>query len=814
MSSIVKVDKSQGLPVQHTLRFKFAITITLLVATLLVVNAAILTFSRANELEIQIEQSGMNFAQLTPTTLGQAYQKYGPTEVYKFRADVESLIHRNSHIEQITLLDPQGHLLFDSADPSFDSAFKSPQGTGVRMPIEILEAINNVAHLPNLDNLPKRKTKNQKHEPVLEIIAPYIDASGTVPLELRYIISLRSLRNQTFSAALQTGGLTLISLLLSIAVAVLFARRITKPLHKLTLGTSAIATGDFDHKLNIHTNDELQDLARNFNFMAEKLKDNITKLEDSKLRLSESNVRLEQSNARLAQANEELKEIDRLKSEFLQTMSHELRTPLSAIKGYNEYLLEQTVGQINASQERALRTIQRNIDRLTTYINALLDFSRMEADAIPINIRPFHLPLILEQVIASYRSQIEKKRLKLVRELEDNLPAVMGDCDRIAQVFDNLISNAIKFTSEDGKIMISARCTDKGKKFVEITVTDTGIGIAEQHLDKIFDRFYQVDSSTTRKYGGIGIGLSLVKSIIDAHKTSITVRSQQRFGTAFSFMLEQAEESELIETDAQLAVIAHKKSYLIELIDSEPDINEVVKIFLVKDGYNVIDAVTGEEGFLIACKNRPDLIILGDRLPDINSHKMLARLKQDTHTQTIPVIILSAAKNDVESALPDAADQLAKPVDFNQLKVKIHQYLQQGNTTNDRPTVMIVDDEPDAVQLLRDGLSREGFNTLAAFNGHGAFNLLKREGPRPVLILLDIIMPELSGWDVLTTLKADPTTAPIPVILVSAKGGEEDIKRGYELGARDYFIKPVEIKNLLTEIKNVIQEQNQTDFFM
>jgi len=401
----------------------------------------------------------------------------------------------------------------------------------------------------------------------------------------------------------------------------------------------------------------------------------------------------------------------------------------------------------------------------------------------------------------------------LTKEIEEGLPPVAGDRDRIAQVLDNLVSNAVKFTSEEGKIKISARRVSKnGRKMVEISVTDTGVGISEKHLDKIFDRFYQVDSSTTRKYGGIGIGLSFVKMIIESHKSSIQVESKEHAGTTFSFTLEATEQIRPIEFDPQFSVIERKKSYLIELIDDEPDVNEIVKLSLIKEGYNVVDATTGEEGLQIAREHHPDLIILDVRLPDASGFDVLTCLKRDPNTRAIPVMIMSILKDTEKEAACGAIDHLSKPVDFRQLKAKINRCLQHNSCAiGVRPTVMIVDDEPDVVQLLSNRLTLEGFNTLIAHNGSLALEMLKDEQVRPKVILLDVIMPDPSGWDVIVALKSNPTTAAIPVILFSARGAEEDIKRGYELGARDYIVKPFEIKDLLIEIKSIVQEQNQAD---
>lgn len=850
MSSVTKSDKIQKLPVHYSLSFKFAITLTALVATLLITYAIVVTYTRVGDIEKDIDNNATSFAQLSTATIGEAYLKYSSTEAYKFRDLVSSQRKKTQDVDQIELIDPEGKILFDLNNQQLDGAFKSPQGSGQVVKSDVKEIVRRL-------QFSKQKERDKSDNLVLTIVDPYIDTTGHIPFLIRYVISYESLRKEMVNSALQMTIITIIGILVSIGVAVFIARRITQPIDQMILGTSAIAQGNYDQKLNIQTKDELEDLARNFNFMAEQLKINIFKLEDSKAKVQDTNIKLEQSNARLAstnkqledsqaklqysnqqlessnkelaktnkklevindqlentieqlakankqleQANEELKQLDRMKSEFLQTLSHELRTPLSAIKGYNEYLLEQMVGPINTGQKRALQTMQRNIDRLTTYINALLDFSRIEAGTIPVSIQPFKLVKALDQTLLVQKATIEKKDISLNIEGIDSLPLVLGDRDRITQVFDNLLSNAIKFTNEGGEINIIGKLLDKK---VEISISDNGVGITRNKIDKIFDRFYQCDSSTTRQYGGIGLGLSFVKNIIDAHKTTIKVESQENIGSTFTFTLNLANTLEFSE-NGTVPLIDNRKSYLIEIIDDEPDINDMLKISLIKEGYNVIDASNGEEGLRIARHHLPDLIILDVKLPDINGFEVLSCLKQEEKTKDIPVIIMSILNDPEESIKMGAIDHIIKPVDLKYLKAKINRSLATNNPgVSIKPTVMVVDDESDVRKMICDRLTIEGFNTLSASDGDTAFAILKREPIRPDLILLDIMMPNQSGWDVMTVLKSDPLTARIPIILVSAKGEEEDIRKGYELGAKDYIVKPFEMKDLMVEVKSVV----------
>lgn len=672
MPSIVKVSK-QHIPVHHSLRFKFAVAVTFLTSTLLLGNAAILIHSRINEMRQQIQQSAINYALLTPDAIIASYQKYSNAEVNMFREDVSSLMRRDNNVERIMVFDSEGGLLFDSGDDSLDKDFKVK-------PKEILSQSQKL-QLSNRFQLTYQTIRNSRSEDIIELFSPSFDSSGRLAFVIRYEVSLGIMRDRIRAAIVQTLSFTMLSILLSVAFATFFARRITRPLNLLTAGASAIALGDFDHKLDIRTNDELEDLARSFNYMAEKLKSNISDLEDSRAKILESNLKLEQTNYRLARtntslekANEDLKELDKMKNEFLQTISHEVRTPLAAIKGYTEYLYEGTLGVINESQKKALEVMQRNVERLASYLNTLLDFTSLESGEIPITKNPFNIRTVIEQSVLPHKSAMEKKSIKLSVDIDNKVGYCIGDRDRILQVLDNLISNATKFTPNGGSITISAAPVDKGR--VEITVRDTGIGIKENEISKIFDRFYQADASTTRQYGGMGIGLSFVKMILDAHNASLKVESKEGEGTVFRFLLEASTSTSTAEF--QILPVDKKKFFLVELIDDEPEINEMLKLSLIKEGYNVIDATSGEDGLEIAIRHRPDIIFLDVRLPDINGFEVLKKLKENPQTETIPVIIMSILKDIDKSLEYGAVDHLVKPIDFKQFKSKINRCFQKG----------------------------------------------------------------------------------------------------------------------------------------
>jgi len=329
-------------------------------------------------------------------------------------------------------------------------------------------------------------------------------------------------------AAARLGGdpgllllLALLCLTLATALALAHARGVSRPLRRLAAGAQALAEGRLDREIEVGDLEEVRAVAERVNQMAARLRENIDQLEES--------------NRQLGAANRRLKELDETKSDLLANVSHELRTPLTAIKGYADYMLERKLGAITPSQERGLQVVQRNLERLSRTIDDLLDFSRLEADQVAINSQPFSLDLLVDQVRQTLRSLAEKKRIELSVDVPPDLPQVEADREKLGQVLENLVVNAIKFTPDGGTVTVSAR-SDAGRG-VAVSVKDTGIGIPAAQQGRIFDRFHQADASSRRRFSGVGLGLTIVKGILDAHGVELQVESVPGRGSCFRFWL-------------------------------------------------------------------------------------------------------------------------------------------------------------------------------------------------------------------------------------------------------------------------------------
>jgi PAS domain S-box-containing protein len=489
--------------------------------------------------------------------------------------------------------------------------------------------------------------------------------------------------------------------------------------------------------------------------------------------------------------------VDRMKSELISTVSHQLRTPMTSIKGYTDLLYLETVGEINEAQRRFLSIIKSNADRLALLANDLLDISRIETGRIRLNLEFIHISVIADEVASSLRGQIEEKDLSLKLDIPEGLPPIHGDHDRVAQILTNLVDNAHHYTSAGGQITVSAQVRNN---FLQVGVADTGIGIAPQDQEKIFDRFYRADHPLVQEIAGTGLGLSIVKSFVEMQGGEIWVESEPGQGSTFSFTLPLAERGKEKEEFPTLSLsplpLAPSKQILV--VEDESDIAELVRYHLEGSGYRVAIAARGEEALAKAHQEKPDLITLDIRLPDIDGFEVLQRLKSDRETADIPVVILSIVPDKGDGFRLGAVDYLTKPVDEGRLLSAVGAILPKEDL------ILVVDDDRDTTRLVQEVLGRSGFMVRTAQNGFEALALARQE--QPGLILLDLRMPGLDGYEVLKRLKRDRATQDIPVVVVTGSVTDEEIKRKkvLALGAAQFLTKPFAIDEFVEEIRRVL----------
>lgn len=452
------------------------------------------------------------------------------------------------------------------------------------------------------------------------------------------------------------------------------------------------------------------------------------------------------------------REISQMKNEFVSTVSHELRTPLTSIKGYVDLILDGEAGEINEIQQEFLTIVKQNSDRLVALINDLLDISRIESGRIHLKIQPLDMAELVDGTVETFRAVAETAGIGIAVELPGDLSLAAGDRDRVSQVLMNLLSNAIKYSPGGGTVTVRARARD-GQ--VVLSVTDEGIGITSEDQEHLFDKFYRVDSSLTREIGGSGLGLSICKTIIELLGGQIWVKSTPGEGSTFSFSLPVAP-PRLVRTPDVEAPHTVTRGATVLVVDPQPEVAQLIEIFLARQGYRVVKAHTAAEALEVASRERPRVITLDVMLEDADGFDLLQQLKSRPELDEIPVVVLSIVCDERKSWRLGAANYLEKPIDQDRLVGIIHGLV--GSI--DSPLVLVVDDDRSIVQALSDTLKAKGFAVAAAYDGLEAMAAVKKAPPD--LILLDLRMPNMDGYQVIKALKRTKKTSDIPIVVMTA----------------------------------------------
>ncbi|MBS1252120.1 MAG: Alkaline phosphatase synthesis sensor protein PhoR [Anaerolineales bacterium] len=484
------------------------------------------------------------------------------------------------------------------------------------------------------------------------------------------------------------------------------------------------------------------------------------------------------------------READKMKTEFVSMVSHELRTPLTSIKGFTDLMLIGDAGPVTDDQDEFLKIIKSNVDRLVGLIEDLLDVSRIEAGEITLQPSSVNVSTVIEEVANSIRPQLNRKNQSLSLDVPQKLPAAWGDADRVTQILVNLAANAHKYSPHDSTIAIAASSYNEE---VHVSVTDNGPGIAPEDQEHLFNRFFRAGRSTGYRSGGTGLGLSIARSLVEAQGGQIDVDSEVGDRKSVSFTLPVAPEAIQPPRPSTARPAAHAGDKHILVVEDEPAIAELLRYQLEKDGYTVTIASTGEGALRAAHQSPPDLITMDILLPDIDGFETIRRLQDAATTRDIPIVVVSIVQ-DEEQALQLGVDAyLTKPIDEQRLLNTI------AGLLNDHEEILVVDDDPDIVRLLRRTLHRHGFPTTTAQDGGEA--LVKIAAQKPALVLLDLKMPEIDGFQVLRTLKSKTDTRHIPVIVMTGIAAyKEHSDQVITLGATNFLTKPLDVNDLISEI--------------
>ena len=478
------------------------------------------------------------------------------------------------------------------------------------------------------------------------------------------------------------------------------------------------------------------------------------------------------TNARLYQQLErqslELAEASRHKSEFLASMSHELRTPLNAVIGFSEVLLERMFGELNERQEDYLKDNYSAGRPLHALLGDNLDQSKIEAGRMELDPTTFPMDDVLAQAISLVRERAALHGIRLTLESPHALGAVTADELRLKQVLLNLLSNAVKFTSDGGSIDVRAwRDGDD----VEVTVTDTGIGIDPADQERIFDSFQQGERSASSSEG-TGLGLTLSRRIIELHGGRLWVSSNPGEGSTFGISIPQPRAAAPSDPEERWMVgDASSSGPTIVVIEDDPRSAELIELHLRAAGLRVLVAVTGEAGLELVRAEHPVAVVLDIHLPGMNGWEVLTELKSDPVTAAVPVVVVSVEPERGRGFALGATEYLVKPVSGEHLLAAVTRLLPQRPTEDDvdtdRLSVVVVDDDPLALKLVRSTLEPLGWEVHTCAGGQQAADVVRAVSPS--VVVMDLLMPQVDGFAVIDELRPERDSEGPPIVVLTAK---------------------------------------------
>ncbi len=509
----------------------------------------------------------------------------------------------------------------------------------------------------------------------------------------------------------------------------------------------------------------------------------------------EVNALIDLKTKEMATARDEAREASSAKSRFFANMSHELRTPLNAIIGYSEMLLEDCEDLGNDDMIPDLKRITNSSKHLLSLINNVLDLSKIEAGKMDMYFTPFSIDTMIETIKDVSGPLATKNNNEFI--IKNNVKGEMtSDETKLRQCIVNFLSNAFKFTENGQVALVIDQKEIEGKEYINFDIKDTGIGMTEEQLGKLFDTYTQAERSTSAKYGGTGLGLSISKHFAEMMGGGVEVSSEVGKGSTFSIFVPKQSEEENVdeETDIENPELKEGDEYIL-LVDDDKATHDVVKRAIRKEGHTVYSAFDGDEGVDQARKFKPKLILLDVLMPGRDGWSVLKEIKNDKNLKDVPVVITSVLNEESLASSLGADDYMKKPIDRTFFLNIVKRYI-----TEKDQKVLVVDDDENTRDLLTKILNNEGYMSIDAKNGEDA---LERVKEKPDLIVLDLDMPRMDGFEFIERSRTEGMK--IPIVVFSGKditAVEEKMLSKYTEGI---VKKESKVESLVKEVNQILK---------
>lgn len=512
-----------------------------------------------------------------------------------------------------------------------------------------------------------------------------------------------------------------------------------------------------------------------------------------------------QSEKELKLAKFTAESANRMKSEFLANMSHELRTPLNAIIGYSELLKEEAEDDGNTDIVQDLNRIHTAGNHLLKLINDVLDLAKIEAGRVELVHEQVSVSALLQELDLLIRHQMDKNANRFEVICDEDINNITSDSSRLRQILLNLLSNAAKFTSKGQVTLAVKREQQRGVEYLAFSVSDSGIGMTPEQLDKVFIPFVQADATTTRQFGGTGLGLAICKDLCHIMGGTIDASSEAGKGSTFtvhipvdssSLLTPNSGEKEPLAGNAMAMDISSYSSgnhmqegECVLVIDDDYETRNLMIRTLEKDGFGVVAVSNGPEGIALAIKLKPLSIILDIMMPEMDGWEVLRILRASPETANIPIIINTIADEQQRAEEEGVTAYLSKPLKKTELLGLLNELAPQQQSAD----VLVVEDEADIRELLVRQLATIGWSARTCENGLAALHDVKQT--MPDIILLDLMMPKMDGFEFLAQLRKLPTGRKVPVVILTAKDISEQ-EDAFLNGSAQLVIRKGDLKNI------------------